>query len=75
MQAALEKRGLKFIRKVVTQNPKYGVVWRADVAASGADTPDTRLICWKRPGHSDFSFISHPLEMFDPSQSVAPLEP
>ena len=75
IQAALEKRGMKFIRKVISLNPEYGVVWRADTAAMGGETPDTRLVCWKQPGHDGVSFISHPLVMFDPSQSVAPLAP
>ena len=66
---------MKFFRKVVSQNPKYGVVWRADAAVLGGENPQLRLICWQRPGHDDYSFISHPLVMFDPSQSVAPLEP
>jgi hypothetical protein len=75
MQEPFEKRGIKIVRKVISQNPKYGVVWRADVAMPGDDSPQSRLICWKRPGHNDYSIISHPLVMFDRSQSVAPLEP
>jgi hypothetical protein len=72
---ALEKRGMKVVRKLVSQNSKYGVVWRADVSTPGEVQAVSRLICWKIPGGSGFSFIDHPLEMFDPSESVPPLSP
>jgi hypothetical protein len=75
VQEALEKRGMKVVRKVISQNPEYGVVWRADVAVPGDDSAQSRLICWKRPGHNDYSVIDHPLTMFDPSASVLPLAP
>jgi hypothetical protein len=75
IQAALEKRGMKVVRKVISQNSEYGVVWRADIAVPGNDSPQSRLICWKRPGHDDYSILDHPLEMFDPSASIAPLAP
>jgi hypothetical protein len=75
IQGELEKRGMKFFRKVISQNTRYGVVWRADIAAMGSETPDSRVICWKRPGRGDYSLLIHPLAMFDPSQSVEPLTP
>jgi hypothetical protein len=72
---ALEKRGMKVVHKLVSQNSKYGVVWRADMTAPGDVQAVSRLICWKIPGRSDYSFIDRPLEMFDPSASVPPLSP
>ena len=70
---ALEKRGMKVVRKVVSRNSKYGVVWRGDMSAPGNVEAQSRLICWKIPGRSDFSFVDRPLEMFDPSGSIPPL--
>src|SRR5579872_1593950 len=64
---ALEKRGMKVVRKLVSLNSNYGVVWRADVSAPGNIQAQSRLICWKTPGHSDFSFVDRPLDMLDAS--------
>jgi hypothetical protein len=75
LQQSLEKRGLKIVRKVVSQNAQYGVVWRADVQIAGEDHASSRLICWRRPGRADYSFIDQPLQMFDPTESVPPLAP
>jgi hypothetical protein len=72
---AMEKRGFKVVRKLVSQNSKYGVVWRADMAAPGDVQAVSRLICWKMPGGSGYSFVDRPLEMFDPSASIPPLSP
>ncbi|HEX4183100.1 MAG TPA: hypothetical protein VHY34_07570 [Caulobacteraceae bacterium] len=68
--------GRKFVSVVVSQNPRWGVVWRADVVM--AEYPDipSRLMCWRRagaPGPDKFSFLVRPLEMFDPAQSIGPL--
>jgi hypothetical protein len=70
-----ETRGFKIVRKLVSQNSKYGVVWRADLAAPGDVQAVSRLICWKIPGGSGYSLIDRPLEMFDPSASIPPLTP
>jgi hypothetical protein len=70
-----EKRGFKVVRKLVSQNSKYGVVWRADMAAPGDVQAVSRLICWKIPGRSGYSLVDRPLEMFDPSASIPPLSP
>jgi len=75
LQQGLEKRGLKIVRKVVSQNAQYGVVWRADVQIAGENHASSRLICWRRPGHADYSFIDQPLQMLDPTESVPPLAP
>jgi hypothetical protein len=70
----MEKRGgFRVVRKLVSQNAKYGDVWRADLAGPGSTTADMRLICWKIPGQDDYSILSQPLDMFDPAQSVPPL--
>ncbi len=72
---ALEKRGMKVLRKLVSRNSEYGVVWRADMSAPGDVHAQSRLICWKIPGRSDFSFVDRPLEMLGPSDSIPPLSP
>jgi hypothetical protein len=72
---SLEKRGFKVVGKLVSRSSKYGVVWRADMAAPGDVQVLSRLICWKIPGRSDFSFLDRPLTMFDPSDSIPPLSP
>jgi hypothetical protein len=77
-QADFAKLGWKIIRSVVSRNTQYGVVWRADVALPGRPHNVSRTICWRRPGQDgpgSYSFEDRPLEMFDPAQSVAPLEP
>lgn len=71
----LAKRGLKTVRQIISRNPQYGVVWRADLAGPGGDDPTTRLTCWKAPGGAGYSVLLHPLQMFDPSQSISPLAP
>jgi len=71
----LAKRGMKVIRKVVSQNPQYGVVWRADIAVAGDSSTPFRMTCWRIPGRPDYSFFLRPLQMFDPSESIPPLGP
>jgi hypothetical protein len=75
MQTVMAKRGLKVIRKVVSQNAQYGVVWRADITTPGYSGPPFRMTCWRIPGHTDYSIFVRPLEMFDGSQSIHPLGP
>ena len=70
---ALRQFGWKIERKVVSRNPQYGVVWRADVTLFAFGGSPSRVICWKRPGRNDYSIIDRPLEMFDATQSVPPL--
>lgn len=69
----MQPPGWKVVRTLVTQDPKWGVVWRADVAT---DDPSSlfRDTCWSRTGRlSGISTSAQPLEMFDPKQSVPPL--
>ena len=64
-------------RTVVSQNPQYGVVWRADVVTRKYPHNPSRLVCWRLPGaggDGKIMFEVRPLEMFDPSQSVGPLD-
>jgi hypothetical protein len=65
--------GWKFVHSTITQNTRWGIVWRADIAPS-AD-PDTwfRDSCWHVPGKIGFSMSSRPLEMFDKTQDIKPL--
>jgi hypothetical protein len=70
-RSMFERFSWKVVRAVVSQNPTYGVVWRADVATPGEAEASTRLICWKAPG--GYMFMSDPLVMFDASQSLPPL--
>jgi hypothetical protein len=62
------------LRVVISRNPQWGVVWRADVAPS--DDPDStfRNICWRRRGHPGIALETRPLMMFDPAQSIGPLK-
>jgi len=72
------ERGEKILRVVISQNRRYGVVWRADSAMGGRSEPDERLLCWRsNDGHSSdgFHLVARPLEMFNPRQSIAPLQP
>jgi hypothetical protein len=65
--------GWKVVRTLVTQDPRWGVVWRADVAT---DDPSSlfRETCWTRTARtSGLSTSTQPLEMFDPKRSVPPL--
>ncbi len=71
LQPELAKQGLTVVRKVVSQNPKYGVIWRADVTSSAEGGAESRLICWR--GRDGFSFFDHPLQMLDPAESIPPL--
>lgn len=75
VRQAFEKRGWKIVRKVVSRNPRYGVVWRADVTAPGYPGDPSRLICWRIPGRADYSILDRPLQMFDRSASIPPLGP
>jgi hypothetical protein len=59
-------------RHVVTRNPKWGVVWRADVAPQRQASTWLRETCWHAPG-GGISLSSRPLEMFDKSQNIKPL--
>ncbi len=60
---------------VVSQNPTWGVVWRADVTIDNVPEPDTRYLCWRHAGpHPGLVISSQPLTMFDPDKSVAPLK-
>ena len=67
------KLRLRIVRKVISQNSRYGVVWRADVTMRGHRPIPSRYICWKDPERSGLNVVARPLEMFDPSQSVPPL--
>jgi hypothetical protein len=73
VQQAFAGRGWKIVRRVISQNTQYGVVWRADVTAPGYSREATRVICWRRPGRADYSIVDRPLKMFDPAESAAPL--
>jgi hypothetical protein len=77
-QATLAKLGWKIVRSVVSLNPQYGVVWRADVTIPAYPRDLSRIMCWRGPGQTDpdsYAFEDRPLTMFDPAQSVAPLGP
>lgn len=68
--------GWKITRTLVTQDPKWGIVWRADVETPDADPVGTREVCWRRaPPHAGFVLSSHPMIMFDPKESLTPLPP
>ena len=73
----LKRLNWTIVRKALTHNPQWGVVWRGDIVTK--DYPDTpsRVLCYKIPhahGHADIMFSDRPLQMFDPKQSTAPLD-
>ncbi len=61
--------GDRILRVVVTQDPRWGTVWRADSAhpVPGAAPILWRTVCWK-----DASFV-RPLQMFDKRKNIPPL--
>jgi hypothetical protein len=61
--------GDRILRVVVTDNPRWGTVWRADSAHPVPGSAPTlwRTVCWK-----DSSFV-RPLQMFDKSKNIPPL--
>lgn len=66
--------GWKLVRRVVTRNTQWGVIWRADIATDPDPNMWMRETCWRsQHGRQGLNFSSQPLTMFDPSQSVAPL--
>lgn len=66
--------GWKVSRTLITNDPNWGVVWRADVATPDDPPYVTRETCWMRKGPSPgLSLSSQPLVMFDPRQSLRPL--
>ena len=67
----------KTVTTVISQSPKWGTVWRADVmTGDGADSM-FREICWRPPRstHGEVAVTIQPLQMFDPARSLAPLAP
>jgi len=58
-------------RVVVTKDPKWGTIWRADSSfpASHGYAP-----MWWRTVCSKESILERPLKMFDPSQSIGRLK-
>jgi hypothetical protein len=68
------KLGWTLQRYVVTKDAKWGVVLRADTATHDDPPYVTREMCWSRTGRlTDLEVSSHPLMVFDPRQSLAPL--
>lgn len=66
----------KVVRTIVSQNPKWGIVWRADIAPRADPQSWMRDMCWRprqATGKTEFSMSSRPLEMFDPTKSIKPL--
>ncbi|MDR3510020.1 MAG: hypothetical protein P4L73_00160 [Caulobacteraceae bacterium] len=65
----------KTVTTVISQSPKWGTVWRADVMMG--DSPDSmfRQVCWRPPqsAHGAVAVTIQPLQMFDPARSLAPL--
>ena len=74
-ETAFAKRGWTILRKVVSRNTQYGVVWRADMTNPRSPDMPWRLVCWVAPGDAGATLITRPLEMFDGSEAVAPLAP
>jgi len=75
VQQTFAKSGWKIVRRVVSRNAQFGVVWRADVAMPRYGSELSRVICWRIPGRAGYSISVRPLEMFDPSASIPPLAP
>jgi hypothetical protein len=54
-------------RVLVTSNPEWGTVWRADAAPYDEPGNLWRVVCWKNGA------LIRPLEMTDAAQSIPPL--
>lgn len=54
-------------RVLVTSDPEWGTVWRADAAPYDEPGNLWRIVCWKNGA------LVRPLEMTDASQSIPPL--
>jgi hypothetical protein len=63
--------GATIIKTVVTVNPRWGTIWRADVSHPLPDGYPPML--WREVCTGKF-FVSRPLEMFDPSKSIPRLQ-
>jgi hypothetical protein len=67
------RKALKFriLKVVITRSPKWGTVWRADVAFPTDSTQDEPIVfrttCWKQ------GIDQRPLQMFNPDASIPPL--
>ena len=61
--------GDRILRVVVTLNPRWGTVWRADSVHAAQGTAPTlwRTVCWKD------SSVVRPLRMFDKTKNIPPL--
>jgi hypothetical protein len=63
---------------VVSQSPKWGVVWRADVTTKQYPATLSRETCWSVSGPDGKPALRtswRPLEMFNPAETVGPLKP
>jgi len=70
-QARAAKALHETILKVrITHSPRYGTIWRADTTSPliGGYRFVSRTVCWKGME------VIRPLDMFDPSKSIPPLE-
>ncbi len=71
------KYGWTFDPVVISRNPRWGVVWRADSVMPESPEYRFRRICWQIPhpqGGVKYMLEDRPLDMFDPTQSVGPLQ-
>ncbi len=69
-----EMTGERVATIVISQSPKWGVVWRADVIPR--EYPDNlfREICWRMPGtKNNLTIEDRPLQMGNATDSVDPL--
>jgi hypothetical protein len=74
---SFSEHGEKVFPAVISQNRQYGVIWRADLAMPGRREPDSRLLCWRSKGRGSdgYQIFVWPLQMFNPRQTIAPLQP
>lgn len=68
------KYGTKALRVIVSRSAQWGVVWRADVVDRKYPGLTSRWICYKQPHADGVALEMRPLQMFDPSQSIGPLD-
>ena len=55
------------VRSIVTQNPKWGVVWRADIKAPDDDPIWTdRFVCWQSAATGKLTWSKQPLAGWGP---------
>ena len=61
------------VRSVVTQNPRWGAIWRADIVTTDVRGADIRMTCWRNRVTGALARSKQPLEAIGSFPALAPL--